>query len=75
MSKKSSRRSKLQVTSAEGVRYIEVPTTEAPSLQGYLLQNGVRAGHPERCCSKVDTIELGRGVDTATIQGLLDRWA
>jgi hypothetical protein len=74
MSKQSEVRSKLRVTSSEGMHYIEVPAAEALALQGHLLRNGVRAAPPERCYSQVDTIELGSGVDTDAIQRLLDRW-
>jgi hypothetical protein len=61
-------------TSGE-IRYIEVPTNKSLALQGYLRRHGIRAAPPERCCTNVDTIELAKGVDTATIQKLLDSWA
>jgi hypothetical protein len=74
MSTKQPQRSKLQVTSAGHLHYIQVPAAEAAALQGYLRQHGVWAGQPEPCYSNVDTIELARGANAAAIQELLNRW-
>ena len=74
MSNEQPARSKLQVTSAGKMHYIQVPTAEAAALHGYLRQHGIWAGHPEPCYSNMETIELSRGADAAAIQALLDRW-
>jgi hypothetical protein len=65
---------KLKVVPAGKAHFIEVPTSAAGDLLGYLRRHGVRAAPPEPCFSGMDRIELARGADPEAIQGLLDRW-
>ena len=66
---------RLEVASAGKRHYIQVPTRNAADLLGYLRRHGVHAAPPEPCSADVDNIELGRKVDAAAVQELLDRWA
>jgi len=71
MSKK--RFPKLEVSTASGMRYIEVPSQDAIALQRYLRNHGLHVSPPGPCSAGVDTIQLNGGVATDLIQRILDR--
>jgi len=71
MSKK--RPPKLEVSSAGGMRYIEVPSSDGVALQQYLRRHGLHVSPPGPCSAGVDTIQLNGGVATEIVQRLLDK--
>jgi len=71
MSKK--RTPKLEVSTAGGMRYIEVPSKDAVALQQYLRQHGLHVSPPGPCSAGIDTVQLNGRVATDVIQRILDR--
>ena len=66
------RTKKLQVVSSGGQHFIEVPSLQAPEVHTYLRSNHVLAEPPVPSFTDVDMIQLGRGMDPATVQKLLN---
>ena len=66
------RTKKLKVVSSGGQHVIEVPTLEAAELHSYLRSKHVQAEPPVPSFTDVDMIQLGRGMDPATVQKLLN---
>ena len=71
----SKRPEKLKVVTAGKRRYIDVPSTKAADLHGYLRAHGVQSSPPEPSSTGIDCIELTGGTDPKAIQALLDKWS
>ena len=66
------RAQKLRVVSRGGQHFIEVPSPQAPRLHAYLRSKHVLAQPPVPSFTDVDMIQLGRGMDPAAVQQLLN---
>jgi len=66
------RTKKLKVVAAGGQHFIEVPTLDAAELHTYLRSKHVQAEPPVPAFTDVDVIQLGRAMDPAAVQKLLN---
>ena len=66
------RTKKLRVVCSGSQHFIEVPSLQASQLHSYLRSKHVVAEPPVPSFTDVDMIQLGRGMDPATVQKLLN---
>jgi len=69
------RSGKLRVEGSGVGHCIRVPSNRAEALHAYLLTRRVLASPPQPCTADVDSIHLGKGMDLAAVQALLDKWS
>ena len=65
---------KLQVQSSGGQHFIELSTLDGPVVHAYLRGKKVQAEPPVPAFTDVDMIQLGRHMDPAAVQKLLDEF-
>ncbi len=67
--------SKLEVISCGSQHYVQIISSKAHALAGFLRSKGIQVGPPGPCDDTSDTIAIMGKIDVAGVQSLLDGWA